>query len=358
MGNYRILFCGDTLLKSKGSVNPFHYVFPILKHYDLVIVNLETVITDRLLPAKEKSVVLRTASKNLDYLSDVRKKLIFSLANNHILDYGKEGYCDTVSNLRNKGFRFVPLDKPLRLWELTLYSTSPSIKNSFQEKVISGNHKFDNSSVNIVIIHWGEEHVMLPSPRQVSLAKDLISKGVNLIVGSHPHVPQPLGKISDIPVAFSLGNFNFTQFDIRPTLLNHLGYMLGVDIQEAKIYNVKKIWYKVNSELQPVPLTSSCSRKLDMIFQGISEKITVNFTYWLGYMKHSSYIYLRTNLVGGCLPRLRKYGLRHLPPLLKWLFHPKTILRVPFVFVKDDSVFREVRSTFLEATSLISQPPK
>ena len=65
----------------------------------------------------------------------------------------------------------------------------------------------------IAFMHWGQEYKTMPSPEEVDLAKWLIALGVNHVIGSHPHVIQPVVLMGDsiTPqknlVAFSLGNY-------------------------------------------------------------------------------------------------------------------------------------------------------
>ena len=64
-----------------------------------------------------------------------------------------------------------------------------------------------------VVLHWGTEYPLLPEKSQTDLADFLVNQGVDLIIGSHPHVVQPMeirvnpetGKRSLI--VYSLGNF-------------------------------------------------------------------------------------------------------------------------------------------------------
>ena len=64
-----------------------------------------------------------------------------------------------------------------------------------------------------VVLHWGTEYQLLPEKSQTDLADFLVNQGVDLIIGSHPHVVQPMeirvnpetGKRSLI--VYSLGNF-------------------------------------------------------------------------------------------------------------------------------------------------------
>lgn len=64
-----------------------------------------------------------------------------------------------------------------------------------------------------VAVHWGVEYKLLPHPSQKALADFLVGQGVDLIIGGHPHVIQPMevrhsekyGK--DVLLVYSLGNF-------------------------------------------------------------------------------------------------------------------------------------------------------
>lgn len=63
----------------------------------------------------------------------------------------------------------------------------------------------------VAYIHWGNELVAWPTQRQYGEAKALLSQGVDLIVGHHPHVVQAPICLDGRPVFFSLGNHLFDQ---------------------------------------------------------------------------------------------------------------------------------------------------
>ena len=65
----------------------------------------------------------------------------------------------------------------------------------------------DKVDAIIVAMHWGEEYTHYPTSGEKEKAKYLASLGVNLIVGCHPHVIQPMTYIDDTLVVYSLGNF-------------------------------------------------------------------------------------------------------------------------------------------------------
>jgi poly-gamma-glutamate capsule biosynthesis protein CapA/YwtB (metallophosphatase superfamily) len=80
----------------------------------------------------------------------------------------------------------------------------------------------------------GNEHVMVENDNQRSIAKLLHQWGADLIVGSHPHVVQPIklehfSKNKDVLVAYSLGNFISSQ----PFPHTEGGILLEVDIEKT-----------------------------------------------------------------------------------------------------------------------------
>lgn len=70
----------------------------------------------------------------------------------------------------------------------------------------------------IVLPHWGLEYSHQPEARQRALARDLAAAGALAVVGTHPHVPQPLeiveGPRGRVPVFHSTGNFVAGQVEL------------------------------------------------------------------------------------------------------------------------------------------------
>ena len=86
----------------------------------------------------------------------------------------------------------------------------------------------DKVDVIIVSMHWGEEYLFEPTDSQKEIAEYLSKLGVNLIIGSHPHVVEPVGYVNDTLVIYSLGNFLSGQ---RPMGIDKtIGLMVGMDI--------------------------------------------------------------------------------------------------------------------------------
>jgi len=70
----------------------------------------------------------------------------------------------------------------------------------------------------IVCPHWGTEYAKTPSTNQVKFAKEMTAAGADIIIGTHPHVPQPIEHVTvengnRSLCYYSLGNYLSTQKD-------------------------------------------------------------------------------------------------------------------------------------------------
>ena len=70
----------------------------------------------------------------------------------------------------------------------------------------------DKVDVLIVAMHWGIEYTHEPTEYEKDMAEYLASLGVDIIIGAHPHVIQPVTWIDDTLVIYSLGNFISAQY--------------------------------------------------------------------------------------------------------------------------------------------------
>lgn len=104
------------------------------------------------------------------------------------------------------------------------------------------------SDVQIVAMHWGDEYHNEPNEEQRTLAQYLHSKGVEVIIGTHPHVIQPVEFIESSDqttlVYYSLGNFISAQ-DSNVTMVGGMAnFRLNYD------FNTQKASF---SEIQIIP---------------------------------------------------------------------------------------------------------
>lgn len=89
----------------------------------------------------------------------------------------------------------------------------------------------DKVDVLIVSMHWGIEYSHGVSPEQKAIAKYLSSLGVDIIIGTHPHVVEPIEYINNTLVIYSLGNFVSSQIGNEKLT----GLVAAVDITKTTI---------------------------------------------------------------------------------------------------------------------------
>lgn len=214
---------------------PYRRVKPVLKQADLVLANLETPITDRGRRVKKK-INFRGDPAALPALKDAGISLV-TVANNHTLDYDREGLSDTLSHLKRIGVLYtgggedataaheplVVTRNGLRIGFLS-YTTFPAYgvaKNPDTAGVAYGvspeviradiEKAREQSDLVIVSFHWGYEFAPEPHSLQRSLGRHAIRAGADLVLGHHPHVLQPVERYQGKLIVYSLGNFVFDQ---------------------------------------------------------------------------------------------------------------------------------------------------
>lgn len=240
-----LLFAGDAMqhqsqldaAKTKDGYDYSSYFTLIedkVKSADIAIVNLETT-----LPGKGYTGYPCFGSPDAyAYALKEAGFNVFLTANNHSLDKRKQGLERTILMLDSMQVKYVVTyvnqDKKDLLYPLMIikngiriallnytYDTNgiqiqnPNVINLIDKKQILVDIQWAKAMKPDIIIanmHWGIEHKLVPSKEQKELAQFLIKNGVRLVIGSHPHVIQPINiqkqndSIQNI-VVYSLGNF-------------------------------------------------------------------------------------------------------------------------------------------------------
>lgn len=107
----------------------------------------------------------------------------------------------------------------------------------------------DKVDVLIVAMHWGVEYTHNPTEYEVDMAKYLASLGVDVIIGTHPHVIQPVAWIDDTLVIYSLGNFISAQYQnyssctyYKCTVGLMTSFTISKDVKDGKTtVNIKNV---------------------------------------------------------------------------------------------------------------------
>ncbi len=89
----------------------------------------------------------------------------------------------------------------------------------------------ETGGVSIVSVHGGYEWQNQPALKQKKLYRKLIEHGADIVIGSHPHVLQPVEVWKGSLIIYSLGNFIFPGMDEteygEESMILSLGYYKG-----------------------------------------------------------------------------------------------------------------------------------
>jgi poly-gamma-glutamate synthesis protein (capsule biosynthesis protein) len=195
-------------------------IAPSISRADLAFANLESPITEADLI--KETYDLRAPSQSVVALSSAGIDVL-SLSNNHVADAGQVGIDDTLQVLSSAGILFVgPGKEPLLLQSEGVHIAWFALNDMNQDLDLTSigadiADRRDHVDYVVLSIHWGKETHSRPDHRQRVVAKILADAGVDLIVGHHPHVLQPIewfwgeGRGRPTLVAYSLGNALFDQ---------------------------------------------------------------------------------------------------------------------------------------------------
>ena len=222
----------------KGTYNyegVFRKVSHIIKDADFAIANLEVTLSgapytgypqfsspDALAVACKKNGIDVLVTANNHSCDRAKKGLLRTI---HVLDSLKIPHTGTFKDASERsrnnllildknnirvgllnytyGTNGLPTPKPTMVNRIDTLSMLSDIRKS----------KTDSLDKLIVMIHWGPEYQSQPSKKQVEIAEVLFRNGVDIIVGSHPHVLQKMEYIqakdseNEHFIAYSLGNF-------------------------------------------------------------------------------------------------------------------------------------------------------
>lgn len=307
-----LIMAGDNLINDKlynaakkddGSYDfksMYSYIKDIVKNYDLAYYNQETI-----LGGSEIGVSSYPAFNSPYEVGDATIDTGFnlvSLATNHTLDRGEKAiinslnYWNNKSNVltsgsylsnddRNKvnikevnnitytmlnytygtnGIK-VPEGKEylVNIWPCT--GNNPDNDTKYQEykKVVKEDilRVRDKVDLLIVAMHFGVEYTHVPTNYQIDMAEFLSSLGVDIIIGTHPHVIMPITYINDTLVIYSLGNFLSAQdtnndYNTTVGLLSSIKITKNIDkdnnssielsdLNNELIYTTNKDGYKI-----------------------------------------------------------------------------------------------------------------
>ena len=250
-----LVFGGDVMLgrscaaKIENGTDPFADIAPLLRDASFAAANLECTISNLGGPAQRYAFRAPERSAQLLHGAGFRA---MGLANNHALDFGSAALRDCAARL------FHEQVEPIGVEKTGTNACTPSIFSVFEGKniailaindvgtpggaqIAAATDRADlnaaianaRSRANLVVclVHWGTENSENVTDEQRELARWLIDRGVDLVVGSHPHCVQPLDVYHGCPIAYSLGNL---VFDGAPSVSSwNRGALLEIDLDKS-----------------------------------------------------------------------------------------------------------------------------
>lgn len=228
-------------------------VIDLFEKADYRMINLEAPLTAN----EPKNKIMKTGphlrmseDTVMPYIKHLRVDFV-TMANNHILDFGKTGLVDTFDVLRDNNIDFVGAGKNLleatrpltiekdgiRIAILNFCESEWSIADidspgANQMDIIDNASQIKSTKEAhdkvICIVHGGHEYYNLPSPRMQKQYRFYADQGADLIVGHHTHCISGFEVYKGVPIYYSLGNFLFTKTSSYEDW--YTGLVLEVDV--------------------------------------------------------------------------------------------------------------------------------
>ncbi len=236
----------------------FDQVKPLIEDHELAFYNQETILggTELGLSSYPR---FNSPYEVGDAFVDMGFNIV-ALANNHSYDRGEEAimnslnYWDsqegviTAGTYRSEEERTTDIigEEQGITYALLSYTTLTNGLNTPQgkeylvnvynyEKVKEDVERLrDKVDVLLVSMHWGVEYTHIPNEEQTTIANELASLNVDVVIGHHPHVIQPITYINDTLVMYSLGNFISGQLQENQLV----GAIASIDITKKTIDGV------------------------------------------------------------------------------------------------------------------------
>ncbi len=269
----RLGFTGDILqsyqldpyLKNYGQTYPFTLIYKRLQSYDILCGNLECPIAEYGSAVKNKRFYFKADPAAASALRWSGFDVL-SLANNHTLDFGDPAFFQTMEILeeneikqvgggrnsreamkmgiiQSKGMKvgFIAYNMIPPDYYMATEST-PGVarvnKDILRKSILDNKDKVD---ILVIMFHWGVEYQHTPLPEQKELGRYAIDWGADIVIGTHPHVVQPLEMYKGKPIAYSLGNFVFGSFGDPPEHTADYGLILEIDIKKNKKMEIRLV---------------------------------------------------------------------------------------------------------------------
>lgn len=276
-----LLFGGDIMLDRGvknsvmknfgGDYSALFQNLDIVKKVDIAFANLEGPVSDKGID-KHNLYSFRMDPSVMPALAGAGFNIL-SVANNHVGDWGRDAYADTLSRLKENeiaytggGMNYQEAEEPtiierngMKIGYLGFSDVGPDWMQATDADaglLLASDPNFDSIIQNaakqvddlVVSFHWGVEYQNNHNDRQEYLAHKAIDDGAKLVIGSHPHVPEDTEVYKNGFIAYSLGNFIFDQYFSANTMQ---GMLLQIKLYKDGAMTDQKDTVNLNSAFQP-----------------------------------------------------------------------------------------------------------
>ena len=214
-----------------GPEHLFAHVAPRLRSADIVFGNLESAVTEAGRdPARPLTDTFRGTEAGVRALKAGGFNVV-NVANNHALQYGADGFRDTLQAIDRAGiaavgiadsgkFHCAPVIRIVRGMRVGLLAYSQAAENFYKgeplyarwvEERVRADIARLRPDVDFLVVsgHWGIEQIDFAPPNVVQSARGLVDAGADVVLGHHSHIFQSVEKYRQGLICYSLGNFVF-----------------------------------------------------------------------------------------------------------------------------------------------------
>ena len=264
----KILFAGDFSVQGRAvrlfqdtdkAVSTFQGIKDICGQHELSIVNFESPVTDYKKGILKDGPCIRNPKNSIEVLKKIGFGL-FTLANNHLKDFGSQGVLETFNALREHQITFFGAGRNLtearksfifeqggkKIGFLNVCENESSIATDTEAgscPITEINLFYDIQALRpqvdyvVVIVHGGREHFQLPTPRMKKLYHYIIDLGADLVVNHHQHCYSGYETYKGKLIFYGLGNFYFDNPRKRNCPWNK-GLLLSVDFGDSISFGI------------------------------------------------------------------------------------------------------------------------
>ncbi|MFF4811150.1 CapA family protein [Micromonospora chersina] len=276
-------FTGRTLGLLDDPETAFGPIASTLRDADLTLVNLETAVTDRGTP-EPKTYHFRAPKTAFAALRAAGVDAA-SIANNHILDYGRQGLSDTLDAATEARYPVFgagrDADAAYAPWVTTVRGLRIAVLGMSQVHDLAGSWRatdtrsgvamaFDparaaaavrsareRADLVVVFMHWGIEGNSCPTGEMKTFARRLSEAGADIVVGAHAHTLLADGWLGRTYVHYGLGNFLW-----YATSHSTDSGVLKLVVRGRTVVDSEFVPATVSGSGQPVPATGAGKRRI------------------------------------------------------------------------------------------------